>query len=284
MSRGTWGTHAARGLPHHADNRDPRRSAAITARGIRKHYGHVEALRGASLSVGLGEIVALVGDNGAGKSTMMKVMCGAVAPDAGEVVLGDGMRVEAGRFNAAGAGVGVVYQDLALAPHLSVLENIYLGHEVLRMGRPRWLGMLDRRAMGQEAEAALQRLGIRLPTVEVPVSLLSGGQRQAVAIARAVQWARRVVLLDEPTASLGTRQADIVVNLIRSVAQQGLGVLLISHDMERLTRVADRIVVMRRGAVAAEFNGASVTLSQIVEAMLGGGSRLSDTHAGAPVT
>jgi simple sugar transport system ATP-binding protein len=250
--------------------------AAITARDIRKHYGHVEALRGASLSVAEGEIVALVGDNGAGKSTMMKVMCGAVAPDGGEVVLGDGARVEAGRFNAAEAGVGVVYQDLALAPHLSVLENIYLGHEVLRTGRPSWLGVLDRRAMAQEAQAALQRLGIRLPTVEVPVSLLSGGQRQAVAIARAVKWARRVVLLDEPTASLGTRQADIVINLIRSVAQQGLGVLLISHDMERLTRVADRIVVMRRGTVAAEFNGASATLTQIVEAMLGGAPRLSD--------
>jgi ABC-type sugar transport system ATPase subunit len=249
-----------------ADARPP----AIVARGIRKHYGHVEALRGASLSVGSGEIVALVGDNGAGKSTLMKTMCGTVAPDAGEVVLGSGLRVEAGRFNAADAGVGVVYQDLALAPHLSVLENIYLGHETLLPGRPRWLGLLDRRAMAKDAQAALQRLGIALPTVEVPVSLLSGGQRQAVAIARAVKWARSVVLLDEPTASLGTRQADIVVNLIRNVGQQGLGVLLISHDMDRVIRVADRIVVMRRGTVVAEFPGASVTLAQIVEAMLGG--------------
>jgi len=248
------------------------RQTAISAVGIRKRYGHVEALRGASLSVGFGEIVALVGDNGAGKSTLMKVMCGVVTPDDGEVTLGDGARVEAGRFNATDQGVGVVYQDLALAPHLSVLENIYLGYELLQPRRPRWLGLLDRRAMALEARAALQQLGISLPTVEVPVSLLSGGQRQAVAIARAVKWARRVVLLDEPTASLGTRQADIVVNLIRNVARQGLGVMLISHDMDRLTRIADRIVVMRRGSVAAEFPGASVTLSQIVEAMLGGGS------------
>jgi simple sugar transport system ATP-binding protein len=256
------------------------RPAAIAALGVRKRYGHVEALRGASLTVGLGEIVALVGDNGAGKSTLMKVMCGAVVPDAGEVTLGNGMRVEAGRFNAGDEGVGVVYQDLALAPHLSVLENIYLGHEMLQPRRPGWLGLLDRRAMAREAQAALQRLGIALPTVEAPVSLLSGGQRQAVAIARAVKWARRAVLLDEPTASLGTRQADIVVELIRNVAQQGLGVLLISHDMDRLNRVADRIVVMRRGIVAVEFPGASVTLPQIVEAMLGGASPLRDSAAG----
>jgi simple sugar transport system ATP-binding protein len=255
---------------------------AIAALGIRKRYGHVEALRGAALSVGLGEVVALVGDNGAGKSTLMKVMCGAISPDAGEVVLGEDVRVEAGSFNAAAEGVGVVYQDLALAPHLSVLENIYLGHEVLRTGRLRWLGVLDRGAMAIEAQAALQRLGIHLPTVEVPVSLLSGGQRQAVAIARAVKWARRVVLLDEPTASLGTRQADIVMNLVRNVAQQGLGVLLISHDMERLARIADRIVVMRRGVVTAEFAGVSATLTQIVEAMLGGTSQLAECRAGAP--
>ncbi|MGH7117847.1 MAG: ATP-binding cassette domain-containing protein [Acetobacteraceae bacterium] len=259
---------------------ETRPPAAITALGIRKHYGHVEALRGASLSVGLGEIVALVGDNGAGKSTLMKVMCGAIAPDDGRVVLGDGEPVEVGRFNAAAQGVGVVYQDLALAPHLSVLENVYLGHEALRSGRPRWLGLLDRRSMAADAQAALQRLGIRLPTVQVPVSLLSGGQRQAVAIARAVKWARRIVLLDEPTASLGTRQSDIVMNLIRNVAGEGLGVLLISHDMERLAEVADRIVVMRRGAIVAEFRARSTTLAEIVEAMLGGASRLAHPRAG----
>jgi ABC-type sugar transport system ATPase subunit len=242
---------------------------AIAAYGVRKRFGHVEALRGASLTVDLGEIVVLVGDNGAGKSTLMKVMCGALAPDGGEVLLGDGSPVEAGRFDAGTAGVGVVYQDLALAPHLSVLENIYLGHEVLSTNRPRWLGVLNRRAMALEAREALRRLGINLSSVEVPVSLLSGGQRQAVAIARAVKWAKSVVLLDEPTASLGTRQTAIVVKLIQSVAAQGVGVLVISHDMERMTKVADRIVVMRRGEVAAEFKGARVTITQIVEAMLG---------------
>lgn len=273
---------------YHAGGPGPQQgpaALAITARGLRKRYGHVEALRGASLSVGLGEIVALVGDNGAGKSTMMKVMCGAVAPDEGDVLLGDGTRVEAGRFNAGDAGVGVVYQDLALAPHLSVLENIYLGHEVLNPSRPRWMGVLNRRAMAEEATTVLKRLGINLPTVEVPVNLLSGGQRQAVAIARAVKWAKRVVLLDEPTASLGTRQTEIVGKLIESVASHGLGVLLISHDMERLTKIANRIVVMRRGQVAAEFKASSVTINQIVEAMLGGSaSPLSNMPKESTVT
>ncbi len=260
----------------------PRSERAIAAYSVRKRFGHVEALRGASLTVDRGEIVVLVGDNGAGKSTLMKVMCGALAPDSGEVLLGDGSRVEAGRFDAGTAGVGVVYQDLALAPDLSVLENIYLGHEVLSGNRPRWLGVLNRRAMGLEAKEALKRLGINLPSVEVPISLLSGGQRQAVAIARAVKWARSVVLLDEPTASLGARQTAIVVRLIQSVAGQGLGVLVISHDMERMTKVADRIVVMRRGEVAADFKGTEATITQVVEAMLGA-SQAPDVPEGSPI-
>ena len=242
---------------------------AIAARDIYKNYGHVEALRGASLVVGPGEIVALVGDNGAGKSTLMKVMCGAVAPDAGEVWLGDEVRVKAGRFDSAQQEIGVVYQDLALAPHLTVLENMYLGHELLRGRAQRWLGALDRRSMAAEADSALRRIGIRLPSVDVPVSLLSGGQRQAVAIARAVKWAKHVILLDEPTASLGAKQTQVVCNLIQAVAKQGLGVLMISHDIPSVAALADRIVVMRRGAAAAEFPAKTVTLSEIVAAMLG---------------
>ena len=143
-------------------------SIAIAAIGIHKTYGHVEALRGASLSVAPGEIVALVGDNGAGKSTLMKVMCGAVAPDAGEVWLGDEVRVRAGRFDRVQQEIGVVYQDLALAPHLTVLENIYLGHELLKGRAQRWLGTLDRQSMAMEADSALRRIGILLPSVEVP--------------------------------------------------------------------------------------------------------------------
>jgi simple sugar transport system ATP-binding protein len=242
---------------------------AIAARDIYKNYGHVEALRGASLVVGPGEIVALVGDNGAGKSTLMKVMCGAVAPDSGDVWLGDEVRVKAGRFDSAQQEIGVVYQDLALAPHLTVLENMYLGHELLRGHAQRWLGALDRRSMAAEADGALRRIGIHLPSVDVPVSLLSGGQRQAVAIARAVKWARHVILLDEPTASLGAKQTQVVCNLIQAVAKQGLGVLMISHDIPSVAALADRIVVMRRGAAVAEFPAKTVTLNEIVAAMLG---------------
>jgi simple sugar transport system ATP-binding protein len=245
------------------------RPPAISAVGVVKHYGHVQALRGASLSVGYGEVVALVGDNGAGKSTLMKVMCGAVVPDAGEVWLGSATRLKPGHFDASQQGIGVVYQDLALAPHLSVLENVFLGHEVLRRRRGRWLGALDRRAMAQEADRSLRRLGIGLPSVEVPVSLLSGGQRQAVAVARAVKWAQHAILLDEPTASLGAKQTRVVCDLIQAVARQGLGVLIISHDLPSVTAIADRIVVMRRGEVAAELPAAGVTIAAIVEAMLG---------------
>ncbi|HXW82159.1 MAG TPA: ATP-binding cassette domain-containing protein [Acidimicrobiales bacterium] len=242
---------------------------AIAARGIYKNYGHVEALRGASLSVRPGEIVALVGDNGAGKSTLMKVMCGAVAPDAGEVWLGNQVRVKAGRFDSTQQEIGVVYQDLALAPHLSVLENIYLGHELLKGGVQRRLGALDRHSMATQADSALRRIGIHLPSVNVPVSLLSGGQRQAVAIARAVKWAQHVILLDEPTASLGAKQTQVVCGLIQAVAKQGLGVLMISHDIPSVAALADRIVVMRRGEAVAEFPAKTVTLSEIVGAMLG---------------
>ena len=242
---------------------------AIAVDGIWKNYGHVQALRGASLAVAPGEIVALVGDNGAGKSTLLKVMCGAVTQDAGRVRVGaddfpEGTAVDPQRY-----GIGVVYQDLALAPDLSVLENIYLGHEVVWRDWRRSLGILNRKAMATEADVALRDLGIELPTVELPVSLLSGGQRQAVAIARAVKWGRQVLLLDEPTAALGTRQTSIVKDLVRVVAAQDIAILIVSHDIPAVVEMAHRIIVMRQGAVVREFAAKTVTIAQIVGAMLG---------------
>jgi simple sugar transport system ATP-binding protein len=236
---------------------------------VYKDYGHVEALRGASLRVARGEIVALVGDNGAGKSTLLKSMCGAVQPDSGEIrVLGK--PVELTDVSVAhGFGVQTVYQDLALAPDLSVPENIFLGSEVLRGGALGRLGVLDRRRMADDARESLHVLGIDLPSVEVSIADLSGGQRQAVAIARAVRWAKNAILMDEPTAALGTRQTEIVVETIRTAARRGLGVLVISHDMPRMLHLAHRIVILRHGAVVADLPAAEATIPRIVAWMLG---------------
>jgi ABC-type sugar transport system ATPase subunit len=243
---------------------------AIEATDVHKEFGHVRALRGASIRVHRGEIVGLVGDNGAGKSTLMKIMCGALQPDEGDVsILGEPVQLASVR-EAHEAGVESVYQDLALAPDLTVPESIFLGHEVFSAGWLRHLGVLSRRQMAAEADAALRLLGIVLPSVNVRISALSGGQRQAVAIARAVKWAQNVILMDEPTAALGTRQTEIVLGTIAAAAAGGLGVLVISHDMPRMLKLANRIVVLRHGAVVAEFPAAGTTIPTIVSAMLGG--------------
>lgn len=241
---------------------------AIVARQIVKEFGHVQALRGATLEVHKGEVVALVGDNGAGKSTLLKVMSGALEPDAGEIeVFGERVEMLSVR-DAHERGVEAVYQDLALAPHLTVPENVFVGHEVLsrRWGR---LGVVDRRRMAREAGEALGVLGLRLKSLDAKVRDLSGGERQAVAIARAVKWARSTILMDEPTAALGVRQTAIVVQSIRAAAESGLAVLVISHDVPRMLEAADRICVMRLGTVVATLPARTATIPQIVGVMLG---------------
>ena len=248
----------------------------IEADRVYKDYGHVQALRGASLQVHRGEIVALVGDNGAGKSTLLKAMCGAVQPDGGEIrILGAPVALTSARV-AHSLGVQTVYQDLALAPDLSVPANIFLGMEMLRPGLLGRLGVLSRGTMARDSDAALRALGIELPTVDVAIEDLSGGQRQAVAIARAVRWAENAILMDEPTAALGARQTETVVKTIRAVAERGLGVLLVSHDMPRMLGLADRIVVLRHGAVVADLKSADATIPLIVSAMLGATLELVD--------
>jgi simple sugar transport system ATP-binding protein len=241
----------------------------ISAHDVRKDFGHVQALRGASLEVRRGEIVGLVGDNGAGKSTLLKTMCGALQPDDGEIrILGH--RVELASVRVAHEfGVQTVYQDLALAPDLSVPENVFLGTEAVRPGILGKIGVLSRRTMSIQADEALRALGISLPKVDVKVTALSGGQRQAVAVARAVRWAKNAILLDEPTAALGTRQTAIVLETIRSIAERGLGVLVISHDMPHMLQLAHRIVVLRHGRIVAETAAGDASIPRIVEAMLG---------------
>jgi simple sugar transport system ATP-binding protein len=242
----------------------------IAVRHVSKTFGHVAALRDVECHLDRGEVVALVGDNGAGKSTLMKVMCGALAPDDGTVEIeGEPLR----HFDARATdrhGIGVVYQDLALAPDLRVYENFFLGHELPRRGPLGRCGLLDRKAMASRCRQALDELGVAtLKSVDACVQLLSGGQRQAVAIARALAWSSTAVVMDEPTAALGVRQTELVCRLVRAIADRGMGVLMISHDMPRVIEIADRILVMRHGSLVADLVAAEATIPQIVEVMLG---------------
>jgi ABC-type sugar transport system ATPase subunit len=241
----------------------------VSARGLRKTYGHVEALRGVDLDIARGEVVALVGDNGAGKSTLVACISGAIEPDAGSVTIG-GREVALGSIDAAAdAGIATVYQDLALTPDLSVFENLFLSREPVRRGVLGRFGMVDKAQMRRRSRELVAELGVALPSVEVDVASLSGGQRQVVAIARAVAWATEMIIMDEPTAALGVRQSGIVLDSIRAATGRGLSVLLVSHDLPRVLEVAHRIVIMRLGRLVASLDARRATIQQVVEIMLG---------------
>jgi fructose transport system ATP-binding protein len=242
----------------------------LEARRIVKRYGHVTALDGASFDVRAGEILAVIGDNGAGKSTLIKVLSGAIEPDAGEVRLEDRPVRFRSPLDARRAGIETVYQDLALAPALDVASNLFLGRE-LRRGGPAGavLRLLDKRGMRREAARQMADLGIEVPSITGPVENLSGGQRQGVAVARAAAWARRVVILDEPTAALGVRETSHVLELIRRIRDRGLAVVLISHDMPHVFELADRIQVMRLGRRAGTITPGSHTMADAVALMTG---------------
>jgi simple sugar transport system ATP-binding protein len=241
----------------------------IGCRNVAKGFGHVQALRDATVSVGAGEVVALVGDNGAGKSTLLRTLLGINRPDHGEVIIRDQPVVLHDIRDVQARGVDAVHQDLALAPDLSVVDNMYLGREVLEPGFGRRFGVLARRQMTERARESLLELGIDLPSLTVPVRELSGGQRQAVAVARAVMWSTAAVLMDEPTAALGARQSEIVCDLMRRVAERGLGVLVVSHDLPRVLRVADTVTVLWRGETALTTSAKDITVPDLVAAMVG---------------
>lgn len=242
---------------------------AIAGRHIAKRFGHVQALVDANVTVHPGEVVALFGDNGAGKSTFLKCLLGIVRPDGGELVVGDRTLELAGIRTAQAAGVDCVHQDLSLAPDLSVVDNMFLGNELLHSGLRGRLGAVDRREMTERADVALRELSIKLPSLSVSIRDLSGGQRQAVAVARAVMWSHTAVLMDEPTAALGARQSEIVCELMRTVAARGLGVLVVSHDLPRVLKVADRVSILWRGSTALEAPAGSLTVPDVVAAMVG---------------
>lgn len=242
------------------ENHDP----VIGARHIAKRFGHVQALRDASVTVPAGKVVALVGDNGAGKSTLVKTLLGINRPDSGEVIIG-GEAVQLSSVRDAQArGVDAVHQELALAPDLSVVDNMFLGHE--HVVGP---GILQRKRMSELTDFALRELSIQLPSLSVAVRELSGGQRQAVAVAKAVMWSRTAVLMDEPTAALGARQSEIISELMRTVAAKGLGVLVISHDLPRILKAADTITVLWRGETVLEAPAVDLTVPDLVATMVG---------------
>ncbi|MEU1484018.1 ATP-binding cassette domain-containing protein [Streptomyces sp. NPDC005752] len=234
----------------------------LSLRGVSKQFGAVAALSGIDLDVAAGEVVAVVGDNGAGKSTLVKILSGVYAPDGGTISFHGG-EVSFDSPSAAHAlGIATVYQDLALCENLDVKANLFLGQEL----RP-W--MLDDVAMEKRSWELLRELRARIPTLDVPVAALSGGQRQTVAIARALLGRPEVVLLDEPTAALGVAQTAEVLNLIERLRSRGLGVVMISHNMEDVRAVADRVAVLRLGRNNGVFDAREVSSEEVVAAITG---------------
>jgi simple sugar transport system ATP-binding protein len=237
----------------------------LAVRDVAKRYGGVEALRGVSLHIAAGEVLGLVGDNGAGKSTLLRILSGATRPSAGHIEL-DGVRVSfADPAAARDAGIATVYQDLALAAQRDVAANFFLGRELVARGwLARRIGWLDTRAMAAHTASELARLRTRIADVRAASRDLSGGQRQALAIARAAAWTGKVLLLDEPTSALGVEQQQQVLELIRRVRAEGIAVLLISHQMPDVLAVCDRAVVLRLGRVAATLSADQLTSENLV--------------------
>lgn len=243
----------------------------LEARGVARKFGHVQALDHADFAVMPGEICALIGDNGAGKSTLVKILSGADRPDEGQILL-DGAVVSFGSPpDAQRAGIATVYQDLALAPELAAASNLYLGRELLRQGLLGRLGFVDRKAMRANSVTQFRALGVVLKSADVPVASLSGGQRQSVAIARAAMWAKKVIFMDEPTAALGVIQTGRVLDLIRTVRDSGVAVVLVSHNMNQVVDIADRVEVLRLGRRVARFERQELSVERLVTAMTSSG-------------
>jgi D-xylose transport system ATP-binding protein len=240
-------------------------TATLELRGVSKSFGSVQALREVDFEVRDGEVMALVGDNGAGKSTLIKCIAGIYSIDDGDVLF-DGKRVSIhGPKDAAKLGIEVVYQDLALCDNLDVVQNMYLGREVNRAQ------ILSEAPMEQRTSETLKSLAVTtIKSVRQTVATLSGGQRQSVAVARAVMWNSKLVILDEPTAALGVAQTEQVLELVRRLGHQGLGVMLISHNLHDVFETADRITVLRLGRNVGVFERRETTQQAVVEAITAG--------------
>ena len=241
----------------------------LEVRHLSKRFGAVQALSDFSMTVRAGEVVAVAGDNGAGKTTLIKAISGVYKPSAGEILLAGRPVSFSTPQEARQGGIETIYQDLALADNLSIGANIFLGREPMRKAFG-FLPVLDRKAMAEAARATMARLDFHVSRLDAPVSNFSGGQRQAVAIGRAVYWNAQILIMDEPTAALGVPEQRKVISLIHSLKAQGRGVLFISHNLQDIFAVSDRIVVLKRGVLAGERRIADTDHDEIVRLMVGG--------------
>ena len=242
-------------------------SPTLSARQISKRFGGVIALDDVSIEVAAGQITGLVGDNGAGKSTLIRILSAVLDADSGSIQL-DGVPVHfTSPAEARASGIETVYQDLALAGNMPVWANIYLGRELLR--GPKSLNILDKRRMAVEANAMLSRLSRTMPPIDAPTSQLSGGQRQAVAIARAAAWGSKVIIMDEPTAALGPAETRAVEEVIAGLRDRGFAVLIISHNLEQVFRLVDRVWVLRRGRMIGDRRLSNSSPEEIVAMITG---------------
>lgn len=245
----------------------------LEARGLSRAFGHVRALDEADFEVYPGEVTALIGDNGAGKSTLVKALSGNLAVDTGTIKFEGKEIVMSSPTQVSALGIETVYQDLALAPHLDPVQNMYLGREVMRTGLAGLFGVMNVNEMRGASRQAFEELGATVRSLTLPVGSMSGGQRQAVAIARAVHWANKVVFLDEPTAALGVRQTKNVLETIRRVSDKGIAVVFISHSMPHVMEVSDRVQVLRLGHRAATVNAKDTSMEELVGLMTGANTR-----------
>ena len=243
--------------------------ALLEARGMVRTYGSVVALDGADFDIEAGQVTALIGDNGAGKSTMVKILSGTEQFEEGEVIL-EGQKVVFNNPAAARShGIETVFQDLALCPHLDPVENLYLNREIKRSGVLGLLGFMDRKAMRNRSVEVFTDLGATVRKLNEPVGTMSGGQKQSVAVARSAAWASKIIFFDEPTAALGVVQTANVLDLIRRVRDKGIGVVLISHSMPEVLEVVDTIQVLRRGRRVATIKSADSSVEELVGVMTG---------------
>ncbi len=257
------------------------RTPVLQLRQISKRFGAVQALSDVDFEVYSDEVVALVGDNGAGKSTLVKTIAGAYRPDSGDYIF-NGQRAWISKpSDATALGVETVYQDLALCDNLDVVSNLFLGREDGTRFGPAFADVLDEVEMERRATTVLKELHVRIPSVRTQIANLSGGQRQSVAVARAVMWNSKVVLLDEPTAALGVEQTQQVKELIKRLRSRGLGVVVISHNLADVFEVSDRIIVMRLGRRVATFETANTTSTEVIAAITGVGPQHRPNGANA---